>query len=153
MTDPSWPGNPASDWRRHQPPPGYLSYGRYGALGVAIALIGALGYIGLVDPHHPGSVFPLCPFRLLTGWNCPACGGLRMIHDLLHGDLAAAVTDNVFLLIGIPLLAAWILLGRRPGRPAVSPIATLTVMAVATTVWTLLRNLPGFPLVPIVLAD
>lgn len=127
--------------------------GRYGALGVAIPLIGALGYIGVVDPHRPDAVFPLCPFRLLTGWDCPACGGLRMIHDLLHGDLAAAVTDNVFLLIAIPLLAAWIVLGRRPGRPVISPIPTLAVMAVTTTAWTLVRNLAGFPLMPIVLVD
>ena len=39
------------------------------------------------DPHRPGFAFPACPFKLLTGWNCPACGGLRMTHDLLHGDL------------------------------------------------------------------
>ncbi|MGH3563481.1 MAG: DUF2752 domain-containing protein [Mycobacterium sp.] len=123
---------------------------RYGALVSGALLAGALAYVGLVDPHRPGSVFPLCPFRLLTGWNCPACGGLRMTHDLLHGDLAAAVMDNVFLLIGIPVLAAWILLRRRRGQ-AVSPIPTLAVIAVATITWTLLRNLPGFPLVPSVL--
>jgi hypothetical protein len=59
----------------------------------------ALTYVGLVDPHRPGSAFPGCPFKLLTGWNCPACGGLRMAHDLLHADLSAAVVDNVFLLV------------------------------------------------------
>ncbi len=31
-----------------------------------------------------------------------------MTHDLLHGDLSAAVVDNVFLLIGLPLLIAWL---------------------------------------------
>lgn len=75
-----------------------------GALG-----IGALTYVGIADPHRPGSLFPPCPFRLLTGWNCPACGGLRMTHDLLHGDVAAAVVDNVFLLVGLPLLAVWVI--------------------------------------------
>src|ERR1700728_12278 len=80
---------------------------RLGVLGGGALLAGVLAYIGIVDPHKPDSVFPLCPFRLLTGWNCPACGGLRMMHDVLHGDLAAAITDNVFLLIGIPMLAGW----------------------------------------------
>lgn len=122
--------------------------GRRGAAGAVAALIGVLGYIGLVDPHRPGSVFPPCPFRLLTGWNCPACGGLRMIHDLLHGDWAAAAADNVFLLTGIPLLAAWILLGWRRGRP-VSPMPALAVLGAVTVAWTVLRNLPAFPLVPI----
>ncbi len=86
---------------------------RYVALGSGALLAGVLGYVALVDPHNPDSVFPVCPFRLLTGWNCPACGALRMAHDVLHGDLAAAITDNVFLLVGIPLLAGWILVRRR----------------------------------------
>ena len=68
----------------------------YGSLGSGALAVGALTYIGLVDPHQPGALFPACPFKLLTGWNCPACGGLRMTHDLLHGNLSAAVVDNVF---------------------------------------------------------
>lgn len=123
-----------------------------GAFGATALLAGALAYVGLVDPHRPGSVFPSCPFRLLTGWNCPACGGLRMVHDLLHGDPAAAVTDNVFLLAVIPVLAVWILLRRRRGR-TVSPTSALVVAAVVTTAWTVLRNLSGFPLMPTVLAS
>jgi hypothetical protein len=123
---------------------------RLGVLGGGALLAGALAYIGLVDPHNPGSVFPVCPFRLLTGWNCPGCGALRMIHDLLHGHFAAAINDNVFVLAGIPVLAGWILLRRRRGK---SPL-TITAMAavvIAAVAWTVLRNLPGFPLVPTLL--
>lgn len=108
---------------------------------------GALAYVGFVDPHRPGAVFPPCPFRLLTGWNCPGCGGLRMTHDLLHGDLAAAVADNVFLLLGIPALAAWLVLSRRRGQP-VSPLRAAGTVAVVALLWTLVRNLPDFPLTP-----
>jgi hypothetical protein len=110
-------------------------------------LAGALAYTGLVDPHVRGSIFPPCPFKLLTGWNCPACGGLRMTHDLLHANLSAAVVDNVFLLVGIPTLLAWVLGRRRAGKPVVTRTASI-VMIVATIVWTVVRNLPGFPLVP-----
>ena len=119
----------------------------YGGLGVGVLAAGALTYVGLVDPHRSGSVFPLCPFKLLTGWNCPACGGLRMTHDLLHGDVSAAVTDNVFLLIGLPLLAGWALWRSRRGRPALTPIA-LAVIVLAALTWTVVRNIPGVPLVP-----
>ncbi|EUA41236.1 hypothetical protein I549_3084 [Mycobacterium avium subsp. avium 2285 (R)] len=77
-----------------------------------MALSGALGYIGLADPHDPASIYPPCPFKWLTGWNCPFCGGLRMTHDLLHGDLWAAVHDNVFLLAAVPTLAAFLLVRR-----------------------------------------
>ena len=121
----------------------------YGALGAG-ALVGGLLYVGLADPHSPDSVFPACPFKLLTGLNCPACGGLRMTHDLLHGDLAAAAVDNVFLLIGLPALLLWVVMRWRSKRPifTMPAIAVITVLAMT---WTVMRNLPGFPLVPTVL--
>jgi hypothetical protein len=110
----------------------------------------ALAYIGTVDPHRPGAVFPFCPFKVITGWDCPACGGLRMTHDVLHGNFSAAVTDNVFLLVGLPLLAIFALWRRRRGRQVVTT-SLLVVLAVATLGWTVVRNLPGFPLVPTML--
>lgn len=121
----------------------------YGSLGSGALAVGALTYIGLVDPHQPGALFPACPFKLLTGWNCPACGGLRMTHDLLHGNLSAAVVDNVFLLIGLPLLAVWSVWRRRRGQRVFTPVA-LIVIAISAIAWTVLRNMPGFPLVPTV---
>ncbi|MEI7544790.1 MAG: DUF2752 domain-containing protein [Mycobacteriaceae bacterium] len=121
----------------------------YTGVGAGALTVGALAYVGMVDPHRPGALFPVCPFKLLTGWNCPACGGLRMTHDLLHGDVAAAVVDNVFLLIGLPLLAIWSVWRLRRGQPAFSP-AAIAVITIAGIAWTVLRNLPGFPLVPTV---
>jgi uncharacterized protein DUF2752 len=143
MSGPAAPGSdrPAAGWdRRHL----------YALLGSGALVAGALAYVGLVDPHQPDSFFPVCPFRLLTGWNCPACGGLRMVHDVLHGDLAAAISDNVLLLVGIPLLAVWVLLRRLRGQwPLTLPAAaTVTIVLLA---WTVVRNLPGFPLVPTLL--
>ena len=120
------------------------------ALGTGGLLLGALAYVGLVDPHRPHSAFPACPFKVLTGWNCPACGGLRMMHDLLHGDVAAAVVDNVFLLLGLPAMAFWVLLRMRQAKPVFTP-AALVVLAVLAVTWTVVRNLPGFPLVPTIL--
>jgi hypothetical protein len=122
----------------------------YGALGTGAVVAGGLAYIGIADPHRPGFLFPACPFHVLTGWNCPACGGLRMTHDLLHGDVGAAMTDNAFVLVGTPLLALWLLVRWRLGRKLMPTAAIVTLLA-ATAVWTVARNLPGFPLVPTVL--
>ena len=122
----------------------------YGALGTGALVAGGLAYVGLADPHSADFVFPACPFKLLTGWNCPACGGLRMTHDLLHGDLAAAAVDNVFLLVGLPVLLAWILVRWRTGRPVMT-MPAIAVIAVLAITWTVVRNLPGFPLVPTLL--
>lgn len=123
---------------------------RYVALGTGVLFAGALTYVGLADPHRAGFLAPPCPFLHLTGWFCPGCGGLRMTHDLLHGDLGAAVADNVFLLVGLPLLAVWVLVRRRKRLP-VLPAPAVVVIAVATVAWTVVRNLPGFPLVPALL--
>lgn len=129
---------------RHTTTPRHVVWGT-GALFAA-----ALGYLAFADPHRPGFLAPPCPFLHLTGWLCPGCGGLRMTHDLLHGDVAAAVTDNVFLLVGLPLLALWVALRRRRGA-AVLPMSAVVVIAVASVAWTVVRNLPGFPLVPTLL--
>ncbi|WP_328364036.1 DUF2752 domain-containing protein [Mycobacterium sp. NBC_00419] len=125
---------------------------RYAALGTGLLAAGALTYIGLADPHRPGFLFPPCPFKLLTGWNCPACGGLRMTHDLLNGNFAAAVVDNVFLLVGLPVLVLWVIWRIRQGRRAFT-VPVIIVFAVAAIAWTITRNMPGFPLVPTILGQ
>jgi Protein of unknown function (DUF2752) len=122
----------------------------YGALGTGAAAVGALAYVGIGDPHRPDFAFPTCPFKALTGWNCPGCGGLRMTHDLLHGDFAAAVVDNVFLLVGLPMLLVWLLVRWRRGE-RLMPMPAIVVIAIAAITWTVVRNLPGFPLVPTLL--
>ncbi|WP_158166689.1 DUF2752 domain-containing protein [Mycolicibacterium smegmatis] len=125
---------------------------RRAALGAGALFAGALAYIGFADPHRPGFLFPPCPFKMLTGWDCPGCGGLRMTHDLLHGDVAAAVADNVFALFGLPVLLAWVIVRRRSGKP-VFTVAVVAVILVSAAAWTVARNLPGFPLVPTMLAS
>lgn len=139
MTDPSRPGAAASGLRNRS--------ARYGAFGAGVVLAGMTAYIGLADPHRPGFLFPPCPFKLMTGWDCPACGGLRMTHDLLHGDVSAAVVDNVFALVGLPVLAIWIVARWRLGR-RIFPAPAVVAIVAAVLVWTVVRNLPGFPLTP-----
>jgi hypothetical protein len=73
-----------------------------------------------------------------------------MTHDVLHANLAAAITDNVFVLVGIPLLAGWILLRRQRGKMPL-PMSAVVAVVVVTLAWTVVRNLPGFPLVPTLL--
>ena len=133
--------NAGSSQRRHR---------LYVAAGTGTLLGGALGYVALVDPHSVNSAYPLCPFKWLTGWNCPFCGGLRMTHDLLHGDLMDAINDNIFLLVGIPMLAGWVLLRCARGK-APLPVSALVAVVVAAFAWTVLRNWPGFPLIPTIL--
>ncbi|MBV9796226.1 MAG: DUF2752 domain-containing protein [Actinobacteria bacterium] len=110
----------------------------------------ATGFLYLVNPHAH-QVFLPCPFRLLTGCYCPFCGGLRMVHDLAHGQLVAALHDDA---LALPLLliavAAWlnVAVGRWRGRPVVRvrrPGWLWPAMVVVLVAWTVLRNLPFRP--------
>jgi hypothetical protein len=110
-------------------------------------------YLAVNDPSDPTSVMPLCPFHAVTGLWCPGCGGLRMVHALLHGRLAEAATDNVFLLAAAPFvlffLALWswrTLRGERFDVKLTKPQAAL--LLALTVTWFVTRNLPAFPLQP-----
>ncbi|WP_243836001.1 DUF2752 domain-containing protein [Sphingobacterium paludis] len=48
--------------------------------------------------------FPKCPFKTLTGLDCPGCGSQRAIHALLHGDILGAIRFNALLLPFIPYI-------------------------------------------------
>lgn len=105
------------------------------------------------DPHRAGS-WGLCPSSLLGVW-CPGCGGLRAVNDLTHGDLAAAASSNLLLVLLAPaalaLLAVWTV-RRWQARPlrSAATVPGWSVGALLTLVaaFTVLRNLPGAWLAP-----
>jgi hypothetical protein len=115
----------------------------------------ALG-LGLSTLYATTGVGVGCPFRAVTGWDCPLCGGTRMGSALLHGDVAAAFAFNPVALVGIALLgvvgALWAV--EALGGPAVRPPAglrrrllrttptqRLVVVLIGAVVYTVLRNL------------
>lgn len=64
-----------------------------------------------------------CPFRSITGWDCPFCGGTRMGAALLHGDLAAAWAYNPFALVALvvaTVVGLWLVAERAVGRQGVT---------------------------------
>ena len=70
---------------------GYV--GAFLAGGLALSALYATAGVGLP-----------CPFRAVTGWDCPLCGGTRMGAALLHGDVLAALAYNPLALIGLVIL-------------------------------------------------
>lgn len=60
---------------------------------------------------------PKCPFKIITGLQCPGCGGQRAIYALLHGHVKEALHYNYFLVYAGPyaflfVVQRWILSGR-----------------------------------------
>ena len=117
----------------------------YAAFGLGISTLYATTGIGLP-----------CPFRELTGWQCPFCGGTRLGSALLHGDVAAAFAYNpaVFmsLVLGVVVGALWTVeaLGGPRVRPPASWRAALrrirpaiwwTLAGLLTVLYVVLRNL------------
>jgi hypothetical protein len=132
------------------PVPPSLARRLAGPASGALAAAAAPGLRYLANPHAHQLFLP-CPFRLITGWYCPFCGGLRMVHDLAHGQLVAALHDDA---LALPVLliavAAWLnlVIGRWRGRPVVRvrrPGWLWPAVAVVLIAWTVLRNLPFGP--------
>jgi len=120
-----------------------------GPLATAAGIGAATVALHVRDPHQHGS-WGLCPLRALTGWDCPACGGLRAVNDLGDGRFLDAAHSNLLFVASIPLLVVlWALWLRRrwTGDPPrrLSPRATRalglggTALALAFTVY---RNTP-----------
>lgn len=68
------------------------------------------------NPYY-AQYFPKCPFKLLTGYQCPGCGSQRAIHDLLNLDIVHACKENMLVVVSIPYLLAGFTFDhiRRPG--------------------------------------
>jgi hypothetical protein len=73
-------------------------------LTLILLLIG--GALTVYYFYNPGetSFFLPCPFKFLTGYDCPGCGSQRAIHQMLHGNVVAAFQLNPMLLLSIPLI-------------------------------------------------
>ena len=48
--------------------------------------------------------FPKCPFRLLTGCQCPGCGSTRAFYQLLHLHPIAAFKFNPLMVLTLPFM-------------------------------------------------
>jgi hypothetical protein len=121
-----------------------MRFARLALVGLALP---ALLTVAVVDPNEPGH-YPQCPFKLLTGLDCPGCGSLRALHDLSHGDLLGALDHNAVLGMALPIVlvsaALWVM-GRQGLHMLRHRYAGWVVLAVAVG-WGVLRNVPYPPL-------
>jgi hypothetical protein len=115
---------------------------------VLAAVAAGAAYVAAVDPNRPGH-YPVCPFLAITGYYCPGCGTLRMVHALTHGHVAEAFGRNALAFLTLPVLAylwvRWAVAARR-GRPLrstlVGPWPAIVFAAVIVVFW-VVRNLPA----------
>jgi hypothetical protein len=73
-------------------------------LSGAVGLTAVFLILFLFDPARV-PIYPVCLFHRLTELNCPGCGSLRALHQLLHGNLPAALRLNAMLVLSLPIFA------------------------------------------------
>jgi len=116
----------------------------------AMAGLAAAAILYAFNPAE-SSFFPPCLFHALTGLHCPGCGSMRGLHQLLHGNLTAALGMNALMVLSLPFLAYWALCGavcelcgRRWPRLRLSPPWSWALIAGIVVFW-VLRNVPCYP--------
>ncbi len=123
--------------------------GRIGAVACGSSLAAAAALVAINDPSAAGSRFPVCSFNAVTGLWCPGCGLTRGTHHLLRGDIAAAMSSNLFTPFALAaIISAWLVwITTAFGRPIRNPVLrwpswvgpTLLILVVTYGV---VRNLP-----------
>ena len=123
-------------------------------LVIAAAAAGA-AVVFLFDPAE-SSFYPPCLFHAATGLHCAGCGSLRAAHQLLHGNLLAALGKNPLTVLALPFLGyAFLSYGVSAVRKRAPPGASAPAPAPAFWIWLLLgvvvafwvlRNIPFYPL-------
>ncbi len=122
--------------------------------GVCWSVVGLAGIVALFvffrysPTEH--NFFPRCVFHLVSGWDCPGCGGQRALHQLLHGNLGLALRQNALFILLLPV-GGWYLLRfvlqKSTGRTLPSPFSHHLwpwILCVIVISFGLVRNLPGF---------
>lgn len=115
---------------------------------VALAVI-VLAGLCFVDPVS-GIWVPKCPFRLLTGLNCPACGIQRFLHALLNGRIFEAIHYNYYLVYALPYAALFVVEWLMPDGKARERLAMVIenryvvwFYVVTFFIWLVVRNILG----------
>src|SRR5664280_630429 len=75
-----------------------------GVMAVCLLLAAFAGLVLFCFDPRQYHFYPVCFFHRTTGLLCPGCGGLRGLHQLLHGHLAAAFRFNPMLVASLPFL-------------------------------------------------
>jgi len=132
--------------------PTEFMYRRSTVVGIWLILIVSAVYLFMFEPGRTG-FFPLCPFRLLTGLQCPGCGTTRALHEIVHGHFWAAFMLNPLLLIASPFLV-WAFLrysliamqGSMLRKNALPAPYIYAIFFVVVGFW-IFRNTPYYPFV------
>jgi len=111
-------------------------------------------FLFFFNPSSPANQwFPKCPFRLVTGFQCPGCGATRAFYQLLHLHPVAAFKFNPLIMLTLPFLIYGFLgftksaITGKPYRRLFIPPIYLWAWLVLMIFFWIFRNTPWYPFV------
>lgn len=114
---------------------------------------GAATFVVATDPTDDVGT-TTCAFKLVTGFDCPGCGGTRAFFYLLHGNIPEAARNHAIALFAAPFLVLMYLTwaGRRMFPKLRERVPQFRITAVHATwfliawaIFWVVRNLPFAP--------
>ena len=122
--------------------------------GVWLSLSAIAIFVFFFNPASPSNQwFPKCPFRLVTGMQCPGCGSTRAFYQLLHLHPIAAFKFNPLMILTLPFIVYGFLgftrsavMGRPQRRLFIPPIYLWAWLFLLIFFW-VFRNTPWYPFV------
>lgn len=118
---------------------------------VAGGVAAGCAYLAIADPNQSSSWYPQCPFKALTGLDCPGCGVTRALRALVTGHPGRALDHNALFVVVAVVAVVWLAANAvrsRRGRPPlrVRHAAAWSVAAgVALVAFWVLRNVRWGP--------
>ena len=125
---------------------------RWRRLGAPAAVVGVVAVATLAlhlrDPHT--STWGACPWEVVTGTDCPGCGGLRAVNDLTNLRVVDAASSNLAFVASLPFVVvvfgrwvneSWTGVRRPVDRRKTALVSVTAGMLVVA--WWIARNLPG----------
>lgn len=113
-------------------------------LFVVVGLCLVLIYVNI----NPATSYlmPKCLFKMLTGYDCPSCGGQRALHALLNGRVYDAFMLNPFLFLVAPYIFVVLYSSFSKSmvamkiKPFVNHYVTISIYLFVYIIWWVVRN-------------
>jgi hypothetical protein len=124
---------------------------RWGAIVTAALVLCAGGTCLFVCDPAASGIYPICRFHALTRLHCPGCGTGRAMHELLHGNVWAAMRLNPLAVLLLPPVAYGMLsialqyVGRKPLPSKFIPAFWIWMLLAVIVLYWILRNVPYYP--------